>query len=99
MGGLARAAVIAASGLRKGQTATRAELDAAAQKLADTGDRKSTRLNSSHLGISYADFCLKKNDNLAVNVQDLAIHLKSKIVYLRERHEFLTQLEELELFF
>src|ERR1035441_7047870 len=25
------------------------------------GDRKSTRLNSSHLGISYAVFCLKKN--------------------------------------
>src|ERR1039458_10410496 len=24
-------------------------------------DRKSTRLNSSHLGISYAVFCLKKN--------------------------------------
>src|SRR5262245_65829761 len=27
---------------------------------ADAGDRKSTRLNSSHLGISYAVFCLKK---------------------------------------
>src|SRR5438045_4719552 len=26
----------------------------------DRGDRKSTRLNSSHLGISYAVFCLKK---------------------------------------
>src|SRR5262245_63768142 len=26
----------------------------------DHGDRKSTRLNSSHLGISYAVFCLKK---------------------------------------
>src|ERR1039457_2102295 len=26
-----------------------------------TGDRKSTRLNSSHLVISYAVFCLKKN--------------------------------------
>src|SRR5438045_6142473 len=26
------------------------------------GDRKSTRLNSSHLGISYAVFCLKKNN-------------------------------------
>src|ERR1039458_5215375 len=26
-------------------------------------DRKSTRLNSSHLGISYAVFCLKKKDN------------------------------------
>src|SRR5258705_11090413 len=27
-------------------------------------DRKSTRLNSSHLGISYAVFCLKKKNNL-----------------------------------
>src|SRR5205814_10648934 len=27
---------------------------------ANEGDRKSTRLNSSHLGISYAVFCLKK---------------------------------------
>src|ERR1039458_10019940 len=27
-------------------------------------DRKSTRLNSSHLGISYAVFCLKKNVSL-----------------------------------
>src|SRR5262245_66573105 len=26
----------------------------------DGSDRKSTRLNSSHLGISYAVFCLKK---------------------------------------
>src|ERR1035441_9694180 len=26
----------------------------------NAGDRKSTRLNSSHLGISYAVFCLKK---------------------------------------
>src|SRR6202521_5552844 len=28
-------------------------------------DRKSTRLNSSHLRISYAVFCLKKNTNTA----------------------------------
>src|SRR5207249_9104370 len=27
---------------------------------ADAGDRKSTRLNSSHVSISYAVFCLKK---------------------------------------
>src|SRR5262245_63816770 len=33
-------------------------LDAAAGGLRE--DRKSTRLNSSHLGISYAVFCLKK---------------------------------------
>src|SRR5205814_8530973 len=29
-------------------------------ELVDEPDRKSTRLNSSHLGISYAVFCLKK---------------------------------------
>src|SRR5579884_3274778 len=28
---------------------------------ANRGDRKSTRLNSSHVAISYAVFCLKKN--------------------------------------
>src|SRR3989442_4570816 len=28
-----------------------------------TGDRKSTRLNSSHVRISYAVFCLKKKTN------------------------------------
>src|SRR5258707_1822905 len=30
------------------------------QRLAAAGDRKSTRLNSSHANISYAVFCLKK---------------------------------------
>src|SRR5688572_20296059 len=30
------------------------------EKVAQTGDRKSTRLNSSHSQISYAVFCLKK---------------------------------------
>src|SRR5690625_5782214 len=30
----------------------------------DTVDRKSTRLNSSHVAISYAIFCLKKNSTL-----------------------------------
>src|SRR5688500_4635772 len=31
-----------------------------AERVEDPGDRKSTRLNSSHLVISYAVFCLKK---------------------------------------
>src|SRR5690349_19599435 len=31
---------------------------------ADRGDRKSTRLNSSHVEISYAVFCLKKKKNI-----------------------------------
>src|SRR5256885_12434389 len=33
------------------------------QRPAVHGDRKSTRLNSSHLVISYAVFCLKKKKN------------------------------------
>src|ERR1035438_10566035 len=32
-------------------------------------DRKSTRLNSSHLGISYAVFCLKKKQNILRGAQ------------------------------
>src|SRR5256885_344256 len=40
------------------QAETTPALRAAAQKLG--ADRKSTRLNSSHLVISYAVFCLKK---------------------------------------
>src|ERR1035441_10775994 len=34
--------------------------EVAAQQIVAVTDRKSTRLNSSHLGISYAVFCLKK---------------------------------------
>src|SRR5438445_4089424 len=39
------------------------------------GDRKSTRLNSSHANISYAVFCLKKKnkkkkDNIDENIHD-----------------------------
>src|ERR1022692_5008992 len=35
-----------------------------------TGDRKSTRLNSSHLVISYAVFCLKKKKH---NIMDRTV--------------------------
>src|SRR5262245_64176751 len=38
----------------------RARAPVAHRGVPPTGDRKSTRLNSSHLGISYAVFCLKK---------------------------------------
>src|SRR5258705_3840988 len=34
-------------------------------------DRKSTRLNSSHLGISYAVFCLKKKNKISTNINAL----------------------------
>src|SRR2546426_7647786 len=39
----------------------------ASSSSAPSGDRKSTRLNSSHLVISYAVFCLKKKKNTKSN--------------------------------
>src|SRR5258705_10298036 len=39
--------------------------DGRGQPRAERRDRKSTRLNSSHLGISYAVFCLKKKKKYA----------------------------------
>src|SRR5947207_7595057 len=39
-----------------------APIDQILQRLIELGDRKSTRLNSSHTVISYAVFCLKKKN-------------------------------------
>src|SRR3712207_8771769 len=49
----------------------------AALRRARAGDRKSTRLNSSHANISYAVFCLKKN-----NILSLAGHLLCLLLLL-----------------
>src|SRR2546426_1585064 len=51
-----------AAGLDRASTLSNQILDARYQvmKKLGEGDRKSTRLNSSHLVISYAVFCLKK---------------------------------------
>src|ERR1035438_9101245 len=51
-------------------------------------DRKSTRLNSSHLGISYAVFCLKTykaillNDTATTEIYTLSLHDALPIYYL-----------------
>src|SRR2546429_5940320 len=42
------------------------------------GDRKSTRLNSSHGYISYAVFCLKKKKNTDVRSYNLALRASHK---------------------
>src|SRR5690349_24030862 len=42
-------------------------------------DRKSTRLNSSHVEISYAVFCLKKKKN--TKIIHIHNHLKKRIIY------------------
>src|SRR3712207_7345889 len=41
---------------------------------AQAGDRKSTRLNSSHANISYAVFCLKKKNNIYLTSNLLNSH-------------------------
>src|SRR5439155_12928916 len=38
-------------------------------------DRKSTRLNSSHVAISYAVFCLKKKNNLPADETPVVMRL------------------------
>src|SRR5256885_12221478 len=46
--------------------------------LAHVPDRKSTRLNSSHLVISYAVFCLKKNNQSQHNQPDIQMGNKQE---------------------
>src|SRR5256886_7532077 len=45
----------------------------------EPGDRKSTRLNSSHSQISYAVFCLKKKSNIQprTEIALIVIHMQS----------------------
>src|SRR5256885_5473826 len=42
-------------------------------------DRKSTRLNSSHLVISYAVFCLKKKKQIQLEMQIRLIHRPQRL--------------------
>src|SRR5256885_7386298 len=56
------------------------DLDLAVEADAFVGDRKSTRLNSSHLVISYAVFCLKKKKKkIAENI--LLIRMSLRVVF------------------
>src|SRR5690625_6732524 len=43
----------------------------------ERGDRKSTRLNSSHVAISYAVVCLKKKKNSELNVTTRNFYTKT----------------------
>src|SRR5262245_62599119 len=53
----------------------------AGASLLDSADRKSTRLNSSHLGISYAVFCLKKKNAIKTPIMETLHKIKN-----RKRH-------------
>src|SRR2546426_9251382 len=57
--------------LTSSSVTARASPSASAAVVLVVGDRKSTRLNSSHLVISYAVFCLKKKKNKNANRNDV----------------------------
>src|SRR3712207_8299614 len=44
-------------------------------ELSCPGDRKSTRLNSSHANISYAVFCLKKKNRKITRLNSSHVHM------------------------
>src|SRR5258705_10114730 len=62
----------------------KARAEVAAGRAEVTGDRKSTRLNSSHLGISYAVFCLKKKKHTA---QSQLLNHTEYLSHIQQRHE------------
>src|SRR5438477_7224127 len=64
--------------LEVGTTSDSVEVKADAETdVVPTSDRKSTRLNSSHMSISYAVFCLKKKKKITIIKQ----------LYVRNQHE------------
>src|SRR5262245_62713906 len=63
------------------------------------GDRKSTRLNSSHLGISYDVFCLKKKKkelNKLFTKKVKKRNIKNKNVYSRGHRKATTNMRKME---
>src|ERR1035438_5625555 len=56
---------------KKAANGRRAEGHLALKRSSAIPDRKSTRLNSSHLGISYAVFCLKKKEKIIQSLRRL----------------------------
>src|SRR5256885_3522081 len=60
--------------LRRGRRVRRHSCAAAGLARGPCTDRKSTRLNSSHLVISYAVFCLKKKNNACYYWDNNLVH-------------------------
>src|SRR5690242_2324869 len=52
---------------------------------ANSLDRKSTRLNSSHMSISYAVFCLKKKSDMYVDGHTAASDVRDEFVSVTEK--------------
>src|SRR5690349_23410899 len=83
--GEAREERVAGDGAARARRAVLPQLDRPEERRGHghVGDRKSTRLNSSHVEISYAVFCLKKKKKhiCTTSITDLnRTHLRARIV-------------------
>src|SRR5438045_6655684 len=67
--------------LQVGQVAAdlRRQREGGADGVVVVRDRKSTRLNSSHLGISYAVFCLKKKKKKQIDESQMPLGLPDHV--------------------
>src|SRR5256885_8722225 len=73
-------------GHRDGQAGERARGGDVEERVPVAGlDRKSTRLNSSHLVISYAVFCLKKKKIIHHQISDLHFSLATSSLHVTTR--------------
>src|SRR5690554_7042060 len=72
----AHVAPILENGQLMGYVSMRTKARPEAIAAAEEADRKSTRLNSSHVRISYAVFCLKKKKKKNDTANDLARYLR-----------------------
>src|SRR5205814_4082294 len=66
---------------------------AISETCASRRDRKSTRLNSSHLGTSYAVFCLKKKKSWVLDAATVIALLSLVVVFQPELRRALMRLD------
>src|SRR2546426_7314501 len=72
--------------IRRPRLARRLQLAETRSRRSRRGDRKSTRLNSSHLVISYAVFCLKKKKKTSHASSAYPLYLSMLIVICTVDH-------------
>src|SRR3712207_8988958 len=69
--------IVSANGSSRSPTQS-GQVPVAGRRQADSIDRKSTRLNSSHANISYAVFCLKKKKTIVLYPHTIIIRQDQK---------------------
>src|SRR5437868_10787850 len=81
-----------AIGTATAQDMSHHHMDLNADPTAESEDRKSTRLNSSHVSISYAVFCLKKKKQIRHPINNDTI-LNHHIYYYLDSYNHIVELK------